>query len=107
MARYVIVELCMTSNTDSFWLYRYEDAPFLIEEGPRPWQITPSDTHIHCYFEGGAGFVCHDGVQQSLGQVKMLVPYGQADTTLTFQYRILAKGHKSQGSFAIALRPER
>ncbi len=43
--------------------------PFLIEEEPRPWQITQSDTHIHCYFEGGADFVCHDQVQQSLGRV--------------------------------------
>jgi len=107
MARYVIVELCMTSNTDSFWLYRYEDAPFLIEEGPRPWQIAPSDTHIHCYFEGGADFVCHDQVRQNLGLVKMLVPYNQADTILTFQYHLLAEGWKSQGSFAIALKPGR
>ena len=107
MARYIIVEMCVTSDTDSFWTYRYKSDPFLIEEEPRPWQITQSDTHIHCYFEGGADFICHDQVQQSLGLVKMLVPYGQADTTLTFQHRILAEGHKSQGSFAIALKPER
>lgn len=107
MARYIIVEMCVTSDTDSFWTYRYKSDPFLIEEEPRPWQITQSDTHIHCYFEGGADFICHDQVQQRLGLVKMLVPYGQADTTLTFQHRILAEGHKSQGSFAIALKPER
>ena len=76
-------------------------------ESPCPWQTTLSNTYVHCRFVGGGNFACDSEVQQNLGLVKMLVPCGQADTTLTFQHRILAKGHESQGSFAIALKPER
>jgi hypothetical protein len=107
MARYVDVEMCASSDTDSFWIYDYKDKPFDIVESPRPWKTTLSEARIHCRFVGGVDFVCHSKVQQNLGLVKMLVPYGQADTTVTFRYRILAKGYESQGCFAIALGPER
>ncbi len=105
MARYVVVNMSVTSDTDPFWIYEYKSKPFLIEESPRPWQITPPKTYIECYFEGGTDFVCHSRVHQRLGLVKMLVPYGQPETTVTFHYRILAEGYKSRGSFAIALKP--
>jgi len=106
MARYVDVEMYITSDTDSFWTYSYDSKPFDIAESPRAWQIELSNTHIHCRFLGGADFVCHSKARQNLGMVKMLVPYGQADTTVTFSYRMLAEGHESQGSFVIALKSE-
>ena len=106
IARYVIIDMFVTSDTDFFLAYPYESEPFLVEESPRPWQITPSKTYDRCYFEGGIDFVCHSKVQQHLGLVKMLVPYGQPDTTVTFRYRILAEGYESRGSFAIALKLE-
>jgi len=107
MARYVDVEMYITSDTDSFWAYNYDSKPFDIVESPHAWQVEFSNTYIHCRFLGGPDFVCHSEVRQNLGLVKMLVPYGQADTTVTFSYRILAEGHESQGGFAIALKPER
>lgn len=105
VAHYVIAEILGTSNTDSFWTYRYNSESFTIEESPRPWQVTLSSEYIRCYFEGGAEFVCHGKAQQSLGLVKMLAPYGQSDTTVTFDYRVLAEGCETHGSFAIVLKP--
>jgi hypothetical protein len=107
MARYVEIDMRVTSDTDSFWMYGYKNEPFLIEESPRPWKITLSDAYIRCCFKGGADFVCHSEVQQDLGLVKMLIPYGQPNTTVTFGYCILAEGCKSEGGFVIALKPER
>jgi hypothetical protein len=106
MARYVIIDMSVTSDTDFFLAYRYESEPLLIEESPRRWQTTVSNAYGQCYFEGGADFVCHGKAQQCLGLMKMLVPYGQSDTTVTFRYRILADGFDSRGSFTIALEPE-
>jgi len=106
MARYVVIDMAITSDTDFFLAYDYEGEPFLIEEAPRRWQITLSNTYGQCYFEGGADFVCHSKVHQRLGLVKMLVPYGQPDTTVTFRYRILAEGYESRGSFVIMLKLE-
>jgi hypothetical protein len=103
MAHYVVIEMHVTSDTDFFLAHDYKGEPLLIEESPRPWQITLSNMYGRCYFEGGVDFICHSQAQQQIGLATMSVPYGQPDTTVTFHYRILATGYDCKGSFAIKL----
>jgi len=103
MARYIVIEMSVTSDTDFFLAYGYDKHPFIIEESPHPWRITLSDTYGRCSFEGGADFVCHSKARRRLGLVRVLVPYGQPETTLTFHYRIQAEGYDCEGSSAVRL----
>lgn len=107
MKRYISIEMQVTSDNDAFWMYDYDSSPFLIEASPRPWKIHPPSKCIQCSFLGGDDFVCYGGSQQSLGQVRMLVPYGQANTTVTFRYHIWAQRYETRGKFAIVLKSKR
>jgi hypothetical protein len=89
------------SNTDFFLAYSYKGSPLEIVDSPREWRIGSS--YEICEFEGGSDFVCHPAGQRNLGLVRMLVPYGQPDTTMTFRYRIQAAGCDSRGNFEIVL----
>jgi hypothetical protein len=106
MARYVVIEMLITSDADFFLAYGYGKCkPLLVEESPCPWEVTVFDACGRCYFQDGADFACHKGAAH-LGLVRMLVPHGQPDTTLTFRYHLKAEGYDCTGSFAIKLVPQ-
>jgi hypothetical protein len=99
-----VIEMILASSTDAFWNYGYQDKKALvIENAPREWRI--NSTYDRLEFEGGADFVCHGQGQRYLGTVKMMVPYGQPETVVTFHYRIQAEGYNCRDNFSIILKP--
>lgn len=105
MVRDLLVQMHLESDTDFFLAYSYGDStPLTIVDSPSTWRISPS--YDRCEFEGGVDFVCHSNDQRCLGLVRILVPYGQAETTMTFHYQIRTEKYESRGTFAILLRPE-
>lgn len=102
--RDLVIEMQLASDTDFFLTYEYGEPPLVIEDSPRDWRI--SKRYDFCEFEGGADFTCHAKGRRRLGTVRMLVPHGQSDTTLTFHYHIQSEGYDDQGSFKVILKQD-